>query len=148
MILHSWRIISVMGVWWVWNYYCCNFFSEYIFGVPRCTVKYLFVVTSSVRGESCVRWVKTSDTCTLTVVRLHIVFFFLSLLCITLGPLHTAMTQLWIVGRYPQIPFTGSGHLTTKPLQQCTGVQEDPQTQAWPICCSPALGLDILPLGY
>ena len=49
---HNWRNISVMGVWRVWNY-SCNF-SEYIFGVPRCTIKYLFVVTSSVRGEICV----------------------------------------------------------------------------------------------
>ena len=26
-----------------------------IFGVPGCTIKYLFVLTSSVRGEICVR---------------------------------------------------------------------------------------------
>ena len=36
-----------------------------IFGVPRCTIKYLLFVTSTVRGEICVRWVKTPDTCTL-----------------------------------------------------------------------------------
>ena len=53
--------------------------KRHIFGVPRCTIKYLFVVTSSVRGEICVRWVKTQDTCTQTVVRLHVDFFFLSI---------------------------------------------------------------------
>ena len=48
-------------------------------------------MTSSVRGEICVRWVKTPDTCTLTVVRLHVEFFFcLSLLYITRGPLQAA----------------------------------------------------------
>ena len=30
------------------------FQNTYIFGVPHCTMKYLFVVTSSVRGEICV----------------------------------------------------------------------------------------------
>ena len=30
------------------------YFFQNIFGVPRCTKKYLFVVTSSVRGEICV----------------------------------------------------------------------------------------------
>ena len=40
VVSYSWRNISVTGVWRVWNYSCCNF-SEYIFGVPRCTIKYL-----------------------------------------------------------------------------------------------------------
>ena len=63
---------------WVWG--GCEIIIvaifQNIFGVPRCTIKYLFVVTSSVRGEVCVRWVKTPDTCTQTVVRLYVEFFF------------------------------------------------------------------------
>ena len=69
VILHIWRIVSVKSVRRAWKNYC-NFSN--IFGIPHCTIKYLFVVTSSVKREICV---KTPDTCTLTV-RLLVEFFF------------------------------------------------------------------------
>ena len=72
---------------WVWG--GCEriiVIFQNIFGVPSCTTKYLFVVTSSVRGEICVRWVKTPDACTLTVVRLLVEFF------LSIPPLHHTQT--------------------------------------------------------
>ena len=56
-----------------------SFFKIY-FGVPRCTVKKVFVVTSSVRGEVCGRHQKHAP---LSVVRLIVEFLFLSI-----PPLH------------------------------------------------------------
>ena len=87
---HSWRNISVMGVWRVWNYSCCNF-SEYIFGVSRCTIKYLCLLWRPVWEERCV--------CALSedIRYMHpqlqsdcmLYFFVLSLPCIAHGPLHS-----------------------------------------------------------
>ena len=58
----------------------CSFKKKIYFGVPRCTVKKLFVVTSGVRGEICGRHPIHAPQ---TAVRLHVVFFSLSI-----SPLH------------------------------------------------------------
>ena len=76
-----------LGVWGAGWYNYCDFF-KYILAFPAALSRYLFVVTSSVKGEI---YMKTIETRTISCSQIESWFSFLclSLFYSTCGPLHT-----------------------------------------------------------